>query len=254
MKTSQRMATLSYRPRMNEANERLAKHIYGTPGSGSTFSVDPRHPCHEPPRRAAERGPSSTAGWGGNRTPPAKRPRNDFVGHRHVQTTCNFDDQLYQPALCGFVGSCFHRRARMDTPRCDDSTGPGRAHTITRAFVLLECLSEAMSQPRPAAIPDTPWPVGEELQQRKPRKTSFSACSFLKKRTTDAATAGSPGYGAFPNLLSVHGVIALFSGHSSPTVSPPTIPLQQLMGPSCQHSANFPPLPFTWESPCHHNR
>jgi len=103
------MATLSYRPRMNEANERLAKHIYRHTGEWFTFLVDPSIPATNHRAEQAERGPIvNRKVWGGNRTPAGKEAQETTSSviatcKRRAISTINFISQ----ALCGFVGSLF---------------------------------------------------------------------------------------------------------------------------------------------------
>lgn len=106
---TERLATLSFRPRLNEANERLAKHIYKHTGEWFIFLVDPSIPATNHRAEQAEKVPIvNRKVWGGNRTPAGKEAQEITSSviatcKNRAISTISFISQ----ALCGFVGSLF---------------------------------------------------------------------------------------------------------------------------------------------------
>lgn len=109
-KLTQQLAELSFRPRLNEENERLAKHIYKHTGEWFIFLTDPTTiPATNHRAEQAERGPIvNRKVWGGNRARAGARAQEPTSS---VLATC--DKRAISPlpfisrALCGFVGSLF---------------------------------------------------------------------------------------------------------------------------------------------------
>jgi len=104
-----RLATLSFRPRMNEDNERLAKHLYKHTGEWFIFLVDPSIPATNHRAEQAEKVPIvNRKVWGGNRRPAGARAQESTSSviatcKQRAVPTISFISQ----AVCGFVGSLF---------------------------------------------------------------------------------------------------------------------------------------------------
>ena len=100
---------LSFRPRGNAANERLAKHLYNHTGAWFMFLVDPSIPATNYRAEQALKVPIvNRKVWGGNRTPAGAAAQ---VVDSSVIATCKsrLGSALtfISQAVCGFVGSLF---------------------------------------------------------------------------------------------------------------------------------------------------
>ena len=100
---------LSFRPRGNKANERLAKHLYNHTGEWFMFLVDPRIPATNYRGEQALKVPIvNRKVWGGNRTPAGAEAQ---VVNASVIATCKNRFQsaitFISQAVCGFAGSLF---------------------------------------------------------------------------------------------------------------------------------------------------
>jgi transposase len=105
---------LSLRPRHNEANERLAKHLYQHTGEWFMFLVDPSIPATNYRGEQALKVPIvNRKVWGGNRTPAGVEAQEV---NSSVIATCKsrFESAItfISQALCGFVGSLFTTAAK----------------------------------------------------------------------------------------------------------------------------------------------
>jgi transposase len=106
---NQRLADLVSRPRGNEANERLAKHLDNHAGAWFMFLVDPSIPATNCAAEQALKIPIvNRKVWGGNRTPAgvkAQEVDSSVIAtcRNRVRSTITYISQ----ALCGFVGSLF---------------------------------------------------------------------------------------------------------------------------------------------------
>jgi len=106
---NQRLVDLSFRPRVNEANERFAKHLYNHTGAWFMFLVDPSIPATNYRGEQALKVPIvNRKVWGGNRTPAGAEAQ---VVNSSVIATCKNRVQsaitFISQAVCGFVGSLF---------------------------------------------------------------------------------------------------------------------------------------------------
>jgi transposase len=106
---NERLYQLSFRPRGNEANERLAKHLYKHTGEWFMFLMDPRIPATNYLGEQALKVPIvNRKVWGGNRTPAGAQAQ---VVNASVIATCQKRFQsaisFISQAVCGFVGSLF---------------------------------------------------------------------------------------------------------------------------------------------------
>ena len=106
---NERLRELSFRPRRNEANERLAKHLYHHTGEWFMFLVDPSIPATNYRAEQALKVPIvNREVWGGNRTPAGAEAQ---VVNSSVIATCKNRVQsaitFISQAVCGFVGSLF---------------------------------------------------------------------------------------------------------------------------------------------------
>jgi transposase len=106
---NEQLRELSFRPRENEANELLAKHLYNYTGAWFMFLVDPSIPATNYLGEQALKVPIvNRKVWGGNRTPAggqAQEVNSSVIAtcKKRVQNAITFISQ----ALCGFVGSLF---------------------------------------------------------------------------------------------------------------------------------------------------
>jgi transposase len=106
---NERLRELSSRPRGNEANERLAKHLYKHTGEWFMFLVDSRIPATNYQGEQALKVPIvNRKVWGGNRTPAGAEAQ---VVNASVIATCKNRLQsaitFISQAVCGCVGSLF---------------------------------------------------------------------------------------------------------------------------------------------------
>jgi transposase len=100
---------LSFRPRSNEANDRLANHLYNHTGEWFMFLVDPSIPATNYRGEQALKVPIvNRKVWGGNRAPAGADAQ---VVNASVIATCKNRVQsaitFISQAVCGFVGSLF---------------------------------------------------------------------------------------------------------------------------------------------------
>lgn len=109
---TERLATLSYRPRLNADNERLAKHIYRHTGEWFMFLVDPSIPATNYRAEQAEKVPIvNRKVCGGNRTPAGEKAQevhSSVIGTCTKRAVCSAISFISQ-ALCGLVGSLFSK-------------------------------------------------------------------------------------------------------------------------------------------------
>jgi transposase len=106
---NERLVDLSFRPRVNEANERFAKHLYKHTGAWFMFLVDPSIPATNYRGEQALKVPIvNRKVWGGNRTPAGAEAQEI---NSSVIATCKNRFQsaitFISQAVCGFVGSLF---------------------------------------------------------------------------------------------------------------------------------------------------
>jgi transposase len=106
---TERLRALSVRPRSNEANARLANHLYNHTGEWFMFLVDPSIPATNYRGEQALRVPIvNRKVWGGNRSPPGAEAQ---VVNASVIATCkkrlHCAITFISQALCGSVGSLF---------------------------------------------------------------------------------------------------------------------------------------------------
>ena len=106
---------LSFRPRSNDANERLAKHLYKHTGEWFMFLVDSNIPATNYRAEQALKVPIvNRKVWGGNRTPAGADAQ---VVNASVIATCKNRVQsattFISQAVCGFVGSLFATATRV---------------------------------------------------------------------------------------------------------------------------------------------
>jgi transposase len=106
---TEHLRDLTFRPRENEANERLAKHLYKHTGAWFMFLVDPSIPATNYRGEQALKVPIvNRKVWGGNRTPAGADAQ---VVNASVIATCKNRFQsaitFISQAVCGFVGSLF---------------------------------------------------------------------------------------------------------------------------------------------------
>jgi transposase len=104
-----RLRELSFKPRVNEANECFAKHLYNHTGEWFMFLVDPSIPATNYRGEQALKVPIvNRKVWGGNRTPAGAEAQ---VVNSSVIATCKNRFQsaitFISQAVCGFVGSLF---------------------------------------------------------------------------------------------------------------------------------------------------
>lgn len=106
---NQRLMDLSFRPRVNAANDRLAQHLYNHTGAWFMFLVDPSIPATNYRGEQALKVPIvNRKVWGGNRTPAgaeAQEVNSSVIAtcKNRFQSAITFISQ----AVCGFVGSLF---------------------------------------------------------------------------------------------------------------------------------------------------
>src|SRR5207244_4099120 len=108
---NERLLELSSRPRANEANERLAKHLYNHTGAWFMFLVDPSITATNHLSEQALKVPIvNRKVWGGNRTDAGKEAQEVTSS---VIATCNKRAlgvvSFISQAVCGFVGSLFSK-------------------------------------------------------------------------------------------------------------------------------------------------
>lgn len=108
------LCELSLQHRTNEANERLAKHLYNHTGEWFMFLVDPSIPATNYLGEQALKVPIvNRKVWGGNRTPAGADAQ---VVNASVIATCKNRVQsaitFISQAVCGFVGSLFTTRTK----------------------------------------------------------------------------------------------------------------------------------------------
>jgi transposase len=106
---NERLCDLSFRPRSNEANDRLANHLYKHTGEWFMFLVDPSIPATNYRGEQALKVPIvNRKVWGGNRTQAGAEAQ---VVNSSVIATCKNRAQsvitFISQAVCGFVGSVF---------------------------------------------------------------------------------------------------------------------------------------------------
>lgn len=106
---NERLRDLSFRPRSNETNDRLANHLYKHTGEWFMFLVDPSIPATNYRGEQALKVPIvNRKVWGGNRTPAGAEAQ---VVNSSVIATCKNRLQsaitFISEAVCGFVGSVF---------------------------------------------------------------------------------------------------------------------------------------------------
>ena len=108
---NRQLQELTSRPRMNEANNRLANHLYHHAGEWFMFLVDASIPATNHRAEQALRGPIvNRKVWGGNRTPAGKEAQEVLSSviatcTKRVQSAVRF----IQQGICGFVGSLFRQ-------------------------------------------------------------------------------------------------------------------------------------------------
>jgi transposase len=108
---NERLLELSSRPRANEANERLAKHLYNHTGAWFMFLVDPSIPATNHLGEQALKVPIvNRKVWGGNRTDAGKEAQEVTSS---VIATCKKRTlsvvSFISQAICGVVGSLFSK-------------------------------------------------------------------------------------------------------------------------------------------------
>ena len=106
---NEELRELSFRPRSNEANDRLANHLYKHTGEWFMFLVDPSIPATNYRGEQALKVPIvNRKVWGGNRTPAGAEAQE--IGASVIATCKNRLGSaitFISQAACGFVGSLF---------------------------------------------------------------------------------------------------------------------------------------------------
>jgi transposase len=111
---TERLRDLSFRPRSNDVNERLAKHLYNHTGEWFMVLVDPSIPATNYRGEQGLKVPIvNRKVWGGNRTPAGAKAQEV---HSSVIATCKnrlvSAISFISQAACGFVGSLFTSPAK----------------------------------------------------------------------------------------------------------------------------------------------
>jgi transposase len=108
---NERLLELSSRPRANEANERLAKHLYNHTGAWFMFLMDPSIPATNHLGEQALKVPIvNRKVCGGNRTDAGKEAQevtSSVIATCKKRALCTIS--FISQAVCGFVGSLFSK-------------------------------------------------------------------------------------------------------------------------------------------------